>query len=203
MNEDWQKEAPILAAMDKTNPFLVPDGYFEEMHQQLQSRITISEFDNEESFFKLPDNYFDTLTEKIISINKLEQLKQSSGSEIFSVPANYFNNLEASIKSTIAIEPVKQEAKIRSLTSSWVTYAAAASITAIISLGIYFNSRNNNIETQIAQLPADEIVNYLQLYSDAGDAPVIIENLDNTPQLSEMGSKITDQEIEQYLESNL
>lgn len=203
MDENWQKVAPTLAAIEKTNPFSVPDGYFDQMQQQLQSRIGIAQFDNEEPYFNVPDNYFETLESKITSVINLEHLKEISDNQAFSIPENYFDTLEEKIKAKIGSEVLKtSQPKVRRLFSSWKTYAAAASITAIISFGIYFNSKNNNLEAQIAKLPADDIVEYLQLYSDAGDAPIIIKNLGTEFDISELSPDVTEQEIEQYLELN-
>lgn len=204
MNENWQEHAPTLAAMEKTNPFSIPDGYFEEMQQQLHSRIRIRQFDDNENVFKIPDDYFETLEDKLISISKLEGLKGNSHTEILPVPQGYFDTLEQRIKAKLEAEELNAApTKIKRLYSNWITYAAAACITAIISLGIYYNTQNNNIEAQMAKLPADEIVDYLQLYTDAGDAPMIINSIGADVDISEIGSEVSEQEIEQYLELNL
>ncbi|MGV3509850.1 MAG: hypothetical protein ACO1N7_11220 [Sphingobacteriaceae bacterium] len=201
MNENWQQEAPTLAAVERTNPFSVPDNYFEEMQEQIQSRITIDQFDGEHEFFNIPVNYFDSLTEKIISENATKQLK-TEGSEVFSVPDNYFNELEKSILSNAGGQNHKEQI-VRRIATSWLTYAAAACITAIVSFGIYFNTQNSTVEHQIAELPSEDIVEYLQLYSDAGDAPLIIKGLNNETELSDFQLELSEQEIKQYLESNL
>lgn len=203
MDEKWQEIAPTLAAMEKTNPFSVPDRYFNEMQQQLYSRLKVGQFDNEKPYFNVPDNYFDILESKITSVIQLEKLKPISESQEFSIPENYFDTLEKKIRTRIESEEIKtSQPKIRQLLSSWVIYAAAASIVAIISFGLYFNNRSNNLEAQIAKLPADEIVDYLQLYSDVGDAPLIIKNLGTEFDISELSTDVIDQEIEQYLELN-
>lgn len=36
---NWQEKAPTLAGMEKKNPFLVPDGYFESLSTRIQSRV--------------------------------------------------------------------------------------------------------------------------------------------------------------------
>ena len=204
MNENWQEHAPTLAAMEKTNPFSIPDGYFEEMQQQLHSRIRIRQFDDNENVFKIPDDYFETLEEKLIAISKLEGVKGKSLTEILRGPQGYFDTLEQRIKAKLEAEELNAApTKIKRLYSNWITYAAAACITAIISLGIYYNTQNNNIEAQMAKLPADEIVDYLQLYTDAGDAPMIINSIGADVDISEIGSEVSEQEIEQYLELNL
>jgi hypothetical protein len=205
MNENWQKEAPKLAAMERNNPFLVPEGYFDEMHKQVQAQISIHQFDKQQDFFQVTDEYFDSLTDQITSRVKLEHLVGSADEEVFSVAENYFNSLEQKINTKIGIK-AQEPTTVRKLSSPWLTYAAAACITAILTFGIYTfrTSNTDNVESQIAQLPEEEIVNYLQLYSDAGDVPVIVGgSVENVPEVSELLPEISDSEIEKYLKSNL
>lgn len=206
MNENWQKNAPTLAAMEKTNPFIVPDGYFEDLKEQLRLRVSIENFDNNENLYTVPENYFEALEDNIILRSKLEQLR-APALEPFAVPESYFENLEEKIKARLQPQRVEEsKPKIKRLFSSWTTYAAAASIAVIVSFGIFFNSNDNgaqNLDAQLAQLPTEEIVDYLQLYSDAGDAPVIIESIRDESELSQISSEISAQEIEQYLKLNL
>jgi hypothetical protein len=204
INENWQNEVPKLAAMERNNPFLVPEGYFEEMHKQVQAQISIHQLDKQQNFFQVSDDYFDSLTDQIISRVKLEELLTSADEEVFSLRENYFENLEDKINAKIGIT-AQEPSRVRKLASSWTTYAAAACITAVLTFGIYTyrTSNTDNIQSQIAQLPEEDIVNYLQLYSDAGDAPVIASSVENVPEVSELLPEISDSEIEKYLKSNL
>ncbi|MFD2161083.1 hypothetical protein ACFSJU_01670 [Paradesertivirga mongoliensis] len=205
MNGNWQDEAPTLASMEKANPFTVPESYFAEMEEHLRRRVGITAFDNSENLFTVPAGYFEELEDNITSAVKLESIKNDHGA-IFTLPERYFDSLEERIKSRIQPEITESEKpRIRGIFSTWPAYAAAACITAIISFGLYFNLRSNNntIETEIAALPTDEIIDYLQLYSDAGDAAVILENIEDESALSQISSDISEQEIEQYLKLNL
>jgi hypothetical protein len=38
-NENWQEKAPILAQMEKINPFAVPEGYFDTLSDRIHQRI--------------------------------------------------------------------------------------------------------------------------------------------------------------------
>jgi|GEM_PF-1013474 len=204
MNENWQKQAPMLAVIEKENPFFVPSGYFEKMADQIQSQITVNQFDTNNTILEIPENYFNKLEDQIFSAIKLEQLKETTASEIFTVPESYFNILEEKITSKIHTgNGNNSQSKVKAIFSTWITYAAAACIMAFIGVGIYLNTKSSDIESQFSQLPSDDIINYLQLYSDAGDAPIILESLDNEIELSDINSKISDQDIIKYLELNL
>jgi len=39
-SEDWKSEAPLLAGMDKINPYTVPNGYFEDLQAAILARTT-------------------------------------------------------------------------------------------------------------------------------------------------------------------
>lgn len=203
MNENWQKQAPMLAVLEKENPFSLPSGYFEKLAEQINSQIVINQYDTSNTILELPENYFETLEQQIFSTIKLEKIKENAGSEIFSVPEHYFNTLEDRITSKTPDESKKEPSKVKSFFSTWITLAAAACFIGFIGVGIYLNSNSSDIESQFSQLASDEIVSYLQLYSDAGDAPIILKNLDNKINVSDLNSEISDQDIINYLELNL
>lgn len=56
--------------------------------------------------FTVPEGYFDSLGERIVSNKNLEELKDSESSGGFSVPGNYFDDLASNIQSRINIEAV-------------------------------------------------------------------------------------------------
>lgn len=202
MNENWQKDAPTLAAMEKTNPFSVPENYFSEMASHVNARISIEQFDNSKALFEVPEDYFEELPERILSASRLPQIEQQDDSSLFTVPDGYFDKLRQNTLSKVRAQ--KRPAKVRQFFSSWVTYAAAACITAVVAVGVFrSNVEGENIEAKFADIPSDEIVNYLQLYSDVGDAPVILESLGEEAGLPSIGAELSDREIEEYLKSNL
>lgn len=202
INENWQETAPKLAAIEKVNPFEVPENYFEAMAKQLDAQIGIMHFDNSRVPFDIPENYFESLSKNINRRIKLEELRETSNA--FTIPENYFLNLEDNIRSKVESTGNKpQKSLVRNIRQSWITYVAAACITAVIGFGIYLNGATNNISAKMADLSSDEIANYLQLYSDVGDAPLIISSFGTETDLYELETDLSDAEIEYYLESNL
>lgn len=204
-NGNWEKDAPALAAVERTNPFTVPLNYFENMQDQLQSRMAITESSGEggNTRFTVPDGYFDTLSDRIMSTVKAESFKKEMSETGFSIPDNYFVNLEESIIKKADALNAAQSKTVRRLIPAWMKYAAAACITAVTGSVIFFSQQNNTLESKLSKIPENDIVTYLQAYSDTGDFPVIIENLEKNIVATETGSSLSDQEIEQYLESTL
>ena len=205
MNEDWEKQAPRLAATGKSNPYAVPADYFNEMQQQLSSRIKLENLYGTSSagIFEVPDQYFEELENHILTSIKADQLKDSIKEDGFTVPDGYFNSLQSSIQQKISNQTSKKEVKIRRLVPSWLSYAAAACLIISISTGIYFYQKQNaTLETKLAYIPDDAIIDYLLINSDSGDLPVIIDNLNSTSSVkSELG--ISNAEIEEYLDTTL
>lgn len=59
---ELQELAPTLASMEKTNPFRVPDGYFEKLENQTLAK-TGSSASHDQS---LPEGYFESLSDRIL-----------------------------------------------------------------------------------------------------------------------------------------
>jgi hypothetical protein len=204
MDERWDKRFPLLRAVGKENPFNVPDGYFDDMRQQVTSRIIIESITSSDSEGNLtvPDGYFDTLEDQIMSsirVGKLKDLTEDGG---FTVPEGYFNSLNDSIKQKAGLVEKPEDPKVRTLVPSWLKYAAAACMMISATAGLYLFQKSDSIDKQLAYIPDEAIVEYLLVNSDAGDMPVIIDNINSTADLNPE-IELSDQEIEQYLETTL
>lgn len=167
-HEEWEKEAHKLMETNSKNPFTVPDGYFASLSTSIESAIFA------------------------------EQLKDEVKSDGYTVPANYFTTLEERINNRIHLErPVEHKIPIKRLSSTFVKYAAAACILLGVSLGVLVVNKNNSMVKQLHGIPENDIVQYLQQTSDAGDTYVIIENLDSD--LDYLHFDASQQELEQYI----
>jgi hypothetical protein len=204
MDEGWKEQSPLLRAAGKENPFSVPDGYFDDMQQQITSRIAIENISLSDSNGRLavPEGYFETLEDQIMSSIRVEKLKDLPKDGGFSVPEGYFDTLNDSIKQQVGLVDKPKDAKVRTLVPLWLKYAAAACIMIAASAGLYLFQKSDTIDKQLAYIPDEAIVDYLLVNSDAGDMPVIIDNINSTADISPE-IELSDQEIEQYLETTL
>jgi hypothetical protein len=194
--------APTLAAMAKVNPFVVPEGYFEHLSNQLNSQIKIEELAHSNAF-ETPAGYFESLSENINSAIFLESLKEENASEGFSVPAGYFEHLSQKINKRTEVK--KSASKVVRL--RFIQYAAAACITIAIGAGLYLNnfySATRSAEKAISEIPDEEIINYLQMHSDAADTPLILEHLHATDADGQSaGGDLTEEELQHFLDTKL
>ena len=198
---DWLNDAPILAATGKEIPFTVPPEYFINLSDNINRRVLIesARFENEEEF-TIPPGYFEQLSLTIQNRISLENIKTLVPSSGFKVPADYFLNLPERISLKLE-KPAKANTPVRKLLTSWISYAAAACITLLIATGIYFNSNSYQFGQQLSKVPDQEIINYLQVHSTAGDTPFIIENI-NPDELEQINTDVSSEEMEQYINDN-
>jgi hypothetical protein len=108
-NREWLNDYEILKQVNTTNPFTVPNGYFDELNTHILSAVKLDELKNTISpdCFTVPDGYFKTLGEHIQSRIAVEEfLAEEHG---FTVPENYFEDLNSNVQSRIAVEELLTE----------------------------------------------------------------------------------------------
>lgn len=191
---NWEKDAPHIASAGRANPFLVPEGYFSTMHENLTARITIEDL-GKDTGLHVPEGYFNQLPELIEAKIAVEELKEELSTEGFKVPEGYFETLSERITEHTQAE---RRIGVRAL-PAWLNYAAAACITAIIGVTVFLNA-NNSINNRLADVPAVAIESYLNLYTDQTDMQLIEENTDTKQVFSGITNNISEKELEEYIE---
>lgn len=174
VNSAGEMDGTFLESL-KTNPFLVKSDYFDNLHAQILSNVRLADL-KKDDVFKTPADYFQQLEEQVLSQATLPR----KDSQTFGVPNNYFENLESNILA--AIKNPKEDKKIRSIFSQHIfRYAAAILFICTIGLAFYLgiNTKKTNINHEIAKLPDQEIIDYLNTYSDSNDMQFILENTDD------------------------
>lgn len=201
--KNWEKDAPLLASLEKENNFLVPRHYFEKLSQEIINQIKIEELAGKDLHFQIPDSYFESLKNKIQSAILVENKKDSikARNADFAILDKYFESNKVEIISKTRIEK-SNLGKIISL--KFIRYAAAACILLTTSFGIYFNiQRSNNVNYQLSKVSDEAIESYLKQTVEASDIPVIIENLENNPVFSLDENQLNDDDISAYLKTTL
>ncbi|ADY50760.1 hypothetical protein Pedsa_0174 [Pseudopedobacter saltans DSM 12145] len=182
VNSNGEMDGTFLEGL-RTNPFLVKPNYFDNLHDQILSNVKLDDI-KKEGVFKTPENYFQTLEEQVLS----QVVLPENGSSIFKVPDQYFESLENKILASV--EEPTQKNNIRSIFSrNLIRYAAAILIMISTGLALYFSQQKTNIDTEIAKIPDQEIIDYLNMYSDSNDIQLILENT-NTDDLSSLENHI-------------
>jgi len=102
----YSKNLAELKQNGSTGGFIVPENYFHNLADNIQSRINIEEaLNTEETAFAVPEGYFDTLASNIQSRINIEEALNTEETG-FAIPAGYFDTLAGNIQSRINIEEV-------------------------------------------------------------------------------------------------
>lgn len=104
-NRDWLNDYMSLKQVNPVNPFLVPDGYFDNLLNHITCHKTLIDIKNDNLLagYTLPENYFEELSVNIQSRITIEN-KLNVGNAGFITPPDYFNTLEQQIKSRALVE---------------------------------------------------------------------------------------------------
>ena len=191
--EELSLLCPLLSQADKKNPFSTPDGYFNELSDNLVEGVKAIEF----------------VKDELENISPL--MGGLSKKNVYTVPIEYFDTLAENILQRI--KRSEQTAKIISFKKSrpWLKYAVAAVLTGVIlTIGfLTFNKQNKTTDDPVAGLAKvsdQEIANYM----DNHDIPLTeIPNNNNTPildfnesDINDLLADVSDNELEQYQYDN-
>jgi hypothetical protein len=186
-NKEWLDDYMSIKQVNPNNPFTVPAGYFDELHQKTMSRAALDELSANGEGFTLPANYFEDMQAKLQSrINIEAALESTTGG--FTLPANYFDDLQNAITAKIA-RPAEVSVKrprgiVRQmLTSGVFKYAVAACFTLAVGVTLLFRQEESPlaihnrsyIHKALSNVPDEDIINYLQIHMDAADTRGVME----------------------------
>lgn len=191
--------SPVIAAIEKNNPFKVPDGYFENLSNDIMLGIGIEYGVNQQdshltSAADVPIGYFDSLAQDVLQKIKLlttedavSELKSLSPmlysiqhENIFEVPEGYFEGLSEDVLNKV----MPKQARVITMqrrTSIIFKYAVAAVFTGVMALGVFKFTGNADKEMV---LPA-----YVKI------------GLNDIKDVDQELASISDNEIVKYLEA--
>ncbi len=146
---ELQEQSKMLGDIPLVNVYTIPPHYFEELHQIILQKIKTAH-----TQFEVPPHYFETLSSNILNKIKAEEnelsevaptLAQLSKVNVYTTPQGYFDNLtiQPQEAKVVAIKPVRK--------LTWLKYAAAACIVAIVSFSAinFFSKKTVAKEDQI------------------------------------------------------
>ncbi len=188
-----------------------PEGYFDNLTTRVMATARIdSVSQNKESDFSIPEGYFQGLTERIKGSVFEHTLEQKVKTDGFGVPSHYFEDLTAKI--TQSISSVEKSSKstpavIPFNIQGWIKYAAAACVIAILGITSYDTiTEHDNVDvtsSHLSSISEKEIINYLSSSTDSDDMLYIMEYLYHPTSSEGVGSKVEDDDIEDYLNYTL
>jgi hypothetical protein len=192
--------SPLLAGLDKTNLFSIPEGYFNNLPsdilRQLKTDRSISFSGLEETILTVPEGYFENLSADIL--NKIKALEKNRTSlelkelspvlyslkdkKVFLVPHGYFDQLSDDIFHKIN-RPQAKVISINQRNTVW-KIGVAAMITGVIAVSSLWISQKSIDTTGLA----------------LKEASVITPIYNNEEQVNEGIAKLSDDDIIKYLQ---
>ncbi|MCJ0742848.1 hypothetical protein [Pedobacter montanisoli] len=139
-NMEWKDEAPTLAQLPASNPYRVPDNYFDTLTEHIHNSIFIAELDkNSTGGFSAGKNFFEEQKQQIL--NQVSLLNQTTANTGFNVPKSYFDQLNSAILAKTANTNTSRPKTVK-LWISVTKYAAAACVILIGSIFFYINQQS-------------------------------------------------------------
>ncbi len=226
IEEELQALAPAIVQIDKSNVYSVSPNYFNDLTANILEKVQAG-FEPVYYFikinpYKVPEGYFDELAKSILQKVKKEKertdvftemesisplLNTISKKPVYSVPEDFFDQ-KVSPPNNETFKPTLKVASTRVFTT-FIKYAAAAVITALLAVSMYLLiNKNSNITEQkinptaeVKKLSESEIADFLRTNFSAED----VSSASNNASLIETDIKksvreMSDKEIQQFLQ---
>ena len=213
-----QSEEPFsFSGASRKMPYTVPANYFETLPKVVLAKAVAPVQQS------VPEGYFESLPDLLLAKvrqietkNELDEiaplLNTISRKPVQHVPQGYFENLQSAIPQPETKAPVVSIGK----KTSWLKYAAAASVAIMLSFGAYFLFNNSKTEVpsianqptitvindELASLDTKTIENYLQTSNTSTAAAMSIddwEEIENAD-LDKLLRNFTDQQLKKHIE---
>jgi uncharacterized membrane protein YvbJ len=147
--------------------------------------------------FKTPNNYFDTVEDKIMDALHQENNLNLSKETGFKTPDNYFDTIESVIMTKIETENTTKVIKLISKRNLIYVSSIAAAILLLFNLSIF----NKNIT--FGSLDTETVENYI-IYEDISSYELAaLLSDDNLVEADFIQQSFTDNTLENYLLDNL
>ncbi len=191
-NMEWKDEAPLLAQLPASNPYRVPDNYFDTLTERIHQSIFIADMDkNPTGGFSTEKSFFEEQKQQIL--NQVALLNQTTANTGFSVPDGYFDQLNSAILAQTIHTSVSKPKTIK-LWASVTKYAAAACVILIGSIFFYINQQSK-IEKK--KFLADTTTERM-LYDI--DENAIIDHIHETQKVPV--TQVSNRDVEKYILEN-
>lgn len=198
-NNDWKKEAPLLAGLPVRHPFSIPEGYFDNLSLRISNGIYLEKLGDKvnETGFTTPENYFSELNQQIRSELLTVRLKSLAPVADYEIPEGFFEQQRATIlNKTVYKEQKAYRSKvIRLWHSSLLKYASAACFILLSTTGMYFYEQHSHDRNIVYADMATE-----QILYDI-DEQVIIDHI-QANDLQEVKPAATNAALENYILNN-
>ncbi len=211
--EALRKIAPTLFSMEKRNNFSIPEGYFEQLFDQIDKKVNQSQSVPEDYFSNFADRLMDRIEEEDLAPTLFGIEKKNN----FKIPEGYFDQLPEKIAENLQdnketkVIPLQQRSTLRIL--STISGIAAA---VIMGFFIFQSDKGEAVileQDSFANLTVGEFEEVLTMEDDEDDLLAMVdfemenyedvadEASDNINFTEEVDFDFTSEEVEDYFSS--
>lgn len=228
---ELKKLSPVIAGIEKINVFTVPEGYFENLADDIMAGIENEKgvrFGASPAFQTdgLPQGYFenlaDTILSKIKTENASEELRVLSpmlysiqNENVFEVPQGYFESVSEEVVNKV--QPQQKVVVMKRRMTTFFKYAVAAAFTGVMALGVFkftgpsaktelpdyvkAGLKIENVDQEMSKISDDEIVKYLEANGSDVKTALVANSIDENELPSQEDYILDEKALDKYLNS--
>lgn len=201
--------SPLLAGLSRKMPFTVPEGYFEQAADPLElDPSSILAGIERQVPYAVPMGYFEEFPQVMLrKVDKEQSLRTVKG-------ASEVSSADSPLRPVTGKESRSSSgASVISMSGSWIRYAAAAIVTAVLALAswMYFQPASDNLDTnpiaalqldkEFSQISDEEILEFTNPTSTIyyGTAVLAPGELSGS-EVHDLLGDVSDEALQQYLQ---
>ncbi|MFC4231227.1 hypothetical protein ACFOW1_04955 [Parasediminibacterium paludis] len=214
--------APLLATINNSMPYGVPNNYFIGLSEAILSQISAENLPKIATPFTVPQDYFATLSSRVLAtiaqetgsknevIAELEAvapiLNTIDKRNIYALPEGYFTKFKANISDAT------YSARVVSMTSfkRKMLYIAAACVISLMAISAFIFTKSTgkidyaaykkiDINSNIDKISSEELLNYLENVNSITNSNALTTIDVKLPELQDHIQSIPDEELKEYL----
>lgn len=210
-NELINIDAQELLSINRNTPFAVPEGYFDQLQQEIAIQTVAMDNAVEPVLsirkcmpFQAPaPHYFDQLSEQILS--KIEDEGPNWNKAMpYHLPEQYFETLPDNIVQKAKTQPNIPKKPLRISIFHNVQLAASVALIIFVGFGVLqFNKEVAIKHMSLAHISQEEIQQYVNENIDDFDTDLILNGMTKPQQNPSISNiKLSKEDIQAYLEEN-
>lgn len=217
--------APTLATTNKSMPYALPNGYFNDLSEAVAGQISADSLPKVAAPFTVPQDYFNTISTNVLAaitneatskneiIEELEAIAPIlitiDKANIYTVPEAYFETFKANINDATST------AKVVSISSfkRRMLYVAAACVIGLMAVSAFIFTKNSekidyaaykqiDVNSTINNISNEELVNYLENVNSITNSNAVTTIDVKLPDIQEHIQSVSDEELKQYLKES-
>jgi hypothetical protein len=150
----------ILQKYQGKNPFLVPEGYFKNFSELIDSEMKLAHLKANPIESDVPVSYFESFYDNLNTSILIDDIRTSVKEHDFKVPDNYFDSFTEKVLNQVKILEPKKEEKLQVKTVNFRVWAYAVAACSVIAVSVFvFQQYKKQSNAPTTELTLDSLTN--------------------------------------------